>query len=310
MIQQDTTVVPADTTSSGLLRALEALGLESNEVVVKAIEAAAILILAWAAIRLAKLLLDRLQRRLADEDAATDTADNQRARTLTQLLRSLITAVVGIGAGLTVLDLFFPIGPLLAGIGVLGLAVSFGAQSLVKDVIAGFFILLENQFAIGDIVEVNGKSGVVERITMRIVGLRDVEGTLHIIPNGSITVVSNKTRVWARAVLDIGIAYKESVDDVIQVVQSEAEKFWRDPDWQPKLVNPPVVWGVQDLAESSVNVRLIADTKPAQQWGVRRELLRRIKNRFDQEGIEIPFPQRTLHLAQTDALMQLLARNR
>jgi small conductance mechanosensitive channel len=257
-----------------------------------------ILVMAWLAFRILKILTARLQRQFEDEDDADerDSAIEQRAKTMVHILNSVGAAAIGIAAGLTIMNLFIPIGPLLAGVGVVGLAISFGAQTLVKDFISGFFILLENQFAVGDIVEVNGKSGVVERVSLRVVSLRDVEGVLHTIPNGAISMVSNKTRTWARAVLDIGVAYKEKVDDVMRVISDVAAQLWEDEDWQQKLVKEPTVWGVQDLGDSSVNVRLVAETKPARQWEVRREMLRRIKTRFDEEGIEIPFPQRTVHL--------------
>ncbi|KPJ95747.1 MAG: hypothetical protein AMS18_02315 [Gemmatimonas sp. SG8_17] len=257
-----------------------------------------ILVIAWLAFRILKILTARVQRQFEDEDDQdeSDTAMEQRAKTMVHLLNSVGAAAIGIAAALTILNLFMPIGPLLAGVGMVGLAISFGAQTLVKDFIAGFFILLENQFAVGDIVEVNGKSGVVERVSLRVVSLRDVEGVLHTIPNGAIDMVSNKTRTWARAVLDIGVAYKERVDEVMRVVTDIAAGIWEDHEWRPKLIKEPMVWGVQDLGDSSVNIRLVAETRPARQWEVRRELLRRIKNRFDQEGIEIPFPQRTVHL--------------
>jgi small conductance mechanosensitive channel len=257
-----------------------------------------IIVVAWLAFRVLKVLTARIQRRFEDDDQTTVSEIEQRAKTVVHLLNSVGAAAIGIAAVLTILNLFIPIGPLLAGVGVAGLAISFGAQSLVRDIITGFFILVENQFAVGDIVEVNGKSGVVERITLRVVSLRDVEGVLHTIPNGAINMVSNKTRVWARAVLDIGVAYKENVDDVIRVVNEVGAGLWADPDWQSKLAKEPAVWGVQDLGESAVNIRLVVETRPGKQWEIRRELLRRVKNRFDAEGIEIPFPQRTLHVRQ------------
>jgi small conductance mechanosensitive channel len=267
-------------------------------VLVRATKVTAIVVVAWLAFRVLKVLTGRIQRRFEAEDQTTVSEIEQRAKTVVHLLNSVGAAAIGIAALLTILDLFIPIGPLLAGVGVAGLAISFGAQSLVRDIITGFFILLENQFAVGDIVEINGKSGVVERITLRVVSLRDVEGVLHTIPNGAVNMVSNKTRVWSRAVLDIGVAYKESVDHVIQVVEEVGAGLWNEPEWRPKLVDKPAVWGVQDLGESAVNIRLVVETRPGKQWEVRRELLRRVKNRFDAEGIEIPFPQRTLHVRQ------------
>jgi small conductance mechanosensitive channel len=190
--------------------------------------------------------------------------------------------------------------PLLAGAGILGRAVSFGAQSLVKDVISGFFILLENQFAVGDIVEASGKGGVVERMTMRVVQLRDLEGILHTIPNGSITVVSNRTRGWSRAVLEIGVAYGADVDRVLTVFRDEAARFNDDPAWKHRLDGKLEVPGVEKLDDSGVIIRTLVRTIPGSQWDAAREFRRRIKNRLDREGIEIPFPQRTVHMRVDD----------
>ncbi len=197
------------------------------------------------------------------------------------------------------LDIFMDIGPLLAGAGVIGLAVSFGSQSLVKDLIGGFFILSENQFDVGDVIEVAGKAGAVERMTLRVVVLRDVEGVVHFVPNGQITTVSNKTRLWSRVVLDVGVAYDTDIDHALEVLRDEAAAFFADGGWKPKLDEAPEVAGVQGLDDSAVTLRTMLRTQPGFQWEVAREFRRRVKNRFDREGIEIPFPQRTVHLRQT-----------
>ncbi|HXV85347.1 MAG TPA: mechanosensitive ion channel family protein [Gemmatimonadales bacterium] len=296
---------PAAQTGSGLDRLARILEVDLGLVVTRAAQVAAVLGAAYVAYRLLRLLTRRLERAVDDGDPGTLSEREQRGRTLAQLLNSVGAAAISLGAGLTILNLFMEIGPLLAGVGVVGLAVSFGAQSLVKDVISGFFILLENQFAVGDIIETNGKGGVVERMTLRVVMLRDVQGALHVIPNGSIDVVSNRSRGWSRAVLDIGVAYKENVDTVIRVMRQVAEHFWRDDAWRHLLVEEPAVWGVEALADSSVNIRLVAVTLPGKQWEISRELRRRIKNRFDQEGIEIPFPQRTLHWGDAEQVLRL-----
>lgn len=289
-------------------RILEVLSIDLGVVLVRAIQIAGIVALAYLGYRLLKLLTRRIEKAVEDDDPATVSEREQRAKTLAQLLNSVGAVAISIAAGLTILNLFVAIGPLLAGVGVVGLAISFGAQSLVKDVINGFFILLENQFGVGDVVEINGVGGVVEKLTMRVVMLRDLEGVLHVIPNGSITMVSNRTRGWSRTVLDVGVAYKEDVDHVIAVIRDVARKFWSDPQWKDQLVEEPAVWGVEALADSSVNIRLVATTRPGSQWNVGRELRRRIKNRFDEEGIEIPFPQRTLHLGDSETLLRLLSR--
>ncbi|HSM18386.1 MAG TPA: mechanosensitive ion channel family protein [Gemmatimonadales bacterium] len=263
------------------------------------LRAGIILLLSFAALRVSKGLMHRLERHLSEEEEGTGEhsyEDARRARTVAGLAYSVARIGIIATAILLVLNLFFPIGPLLAGVGVFGLALSFGAQSLVRDMISGFFILVENQFGVGDIIEVGGTSGVVERMTLRIVALRDVEGVLHIIPNGQIVKVSNKTRGWSRVVLDVGVGYGEQVDEVIAVLADVGREFTTDEEWADDLTADPVVQGVQGLADSAVNVRVVVDTKPGRQWEVKRELNRRIKNRFDSEGIEIPFPQRTVHL--------------
>ncbi len=282
------------------------LGVNLADALQQGLKAVGIAVLGWLAYRLLKVLTKRLPVLVGDDDPTTMNEREQRAKTLAQLLNSVGGVAMSIAAGLMILNLFINIGPLLAGVGVAGLAVSFGAQSLVKDVISGFFILLENQFGVGDIIEINGKSGVVERITMRVVALRDIEGVLHLIPNGSISMVSNKTRGWARAVLDIGVAYKENVDEVIRVMRAVGAELWADRQWREALAEEPAVWGVEALADNSVNIRLVANTQPGRQFEVGREIRRRIKNRFDAEGISIPFPQRTLHLGEANALLEAL----
>ncbi|NNG17476.1 MAG: mechanosensitive ion channel family protein [Gemmatimonadales bacterium] len=262
---------------------------------------AIIVLLAVVGLRVAKGLMRRVQRHIEEEERESPGEDTQRARTVAQLAYGVARVVIWITAILLVLNLFFPIGPLLAGVGVFGLALSFGAQSLVKDMISGFFILLENQFGIGDIIEVNGTSGAVERMTLRIVAVRDVEGVLHVIPNGTITQVSNKTKEWARVVLDVGVGYPEQVDSVIQVLREIAKEFAEDKAWAHQLTGATEVLGVQELSDSAVSIRVITMTRPGRQWDVKRELRRRIKNRFDSEGIEIPFPQRTVHLKSSPA---------
>lgn len=285
-----------------------AIGLQAETLVEKGLKALVILVLAWGGRRLLKVLTRRIERAVEDQDRSRLTEREQRARTLAQLLNSIGAVVIAVGAGLMVLNLFISIGPLLAGVGVAGLAISFGAQSLVKDVISGFFMLLENQFGVGDVVEINGKTGVVEQMTLRVVSLRDVRGHLHIIPNGAISMVSNRTRDFSRAVLDVGVGYGESVDRVIAVMNDLAQEFWNDQKWRAKLRDQPVVWGVQALGDSAVTMRLVANTLPGLQDEVNRELLRRIKNRFDAEGIEIPFPQRTVHLGDAGGLLDALSK--
>ena len=255
-------------------------------------------LLAWLVMRVIHLVARRIVAAVDDGDDSTLTVAEKRGQTIAQLLRSVGRVVVlGLTALLT-LDVFFDIGPLLAGAGILGLAVSFGAQSLVKDVIGGFFILLENQFVVGDVVEAAGKSGTVERMTLRVVMLRDLRGVLHIIPNGQIAAVSNFTRSWSRAVVEVSVAYSANVDHAIAVLQDEAERFAADAVWQARLEGAPDVLGVEQLGENGVTIRALLRTVPGAQWEVGREFRRRIKNRLDREGIEMSYPQRVVHLRQ------------
>jgi small conductance mechanosensitive channel len=274
--------------------------LESGVLLQKGVQIGLIWIGAWAFILGVRFLARRILRAVDDGDDSTLTAREKRGQTVAQLLRSVGRIVAVIAAVVFTLDVFIDVTPILAGAGIMGLAISFGAQSLVKDILSGFFILLEGQFAVGDIIEVAGKSGVVERMTMRVVQIRDLEGVLHTVPNGEITTVSNKTRGWSRALLEIGVAYGEKVDDVLHVFADEAKRMAADPHWALRLDGDPEVAGVTDLGDSSVVVRTLLRTVPGAQWEVGREFRRRIKNRLDAEGMEIPFPQRTLHLRVDD----------
>jgi small conductance mechanosensitive channel len=272
----------------------EFFDVEAAVLVRKVVAVALIWVVAWIAIRIIRLMARRILAAVDDGDDSTLTLREKRGQTVAQLLRSVGRVVVIVVALLATLNTFIEITPLRAGAGILGLAVSFGAQSLVKDVISGFFILFENQFAIGDVIEAGGKSGVVEKMTLRVVQLRDVEGAMHVIPNGEIKVVSNKTRGWSRAVVDIGVAYDEDVDHALTVVRDEAAQFTTDKTWGSQLDGPVEVLGVESLGDSAVVIRTLIRTQPGSQWNAAREFRRRMKNRLDREGIEIPYPQRVV----------------
>ncbi|MBB4634407.1 mechanosensitive ion channel family protein [Longimicrobium terrae] len=253
------------------------------------------LLLYWAL----RLVLRRVERALGDPTPGVLSAQTQRARTLLSLLRSMGMVLVAIlGVFMVLGSLGVNLGPLLAGAGVLGLAVSFGAQSLVKDIISGLFILFENQFGVGDVIRIEGVSGTVEKMTLRVVVLRDVHGVLHIVPNGEIKKVSNLTRTWARVVLDVGVGYREDPDRVIGVLRDLGRELYEDPQWKPLLLDPVEVPGIEAFGESAITVRVMAKTLPLKQWDVARELRRRIKYRFDREEIEIPFPHQTVTWAE------------
>jgi small conductance mechanosensitive channel len=255
-----------------------------------------ILALAWVALRVIKAIARRIVEHADDGDDSSVSEAERRGATIAQLVRGVGKVGVYCVTTLLALNVFVNIGPLLAGAGILGLAFSFGAQSLVKDVIAGFFILVENQFGVGDVIEIAGKSGSVERMTLRVTVLRDGEGTMHVIPNSAITTVSNKTRRWARAVVDLGVSYQDDVDKVIEVLRSEATKFATDPDWKSRLDGEPEILGVEQLGDRAVIIRSQIKTLPGAQWEVARELRRRFKSRLVLEGLENPVLQRVVEL--------------
>ena len=277
-------------------RFLDYFRVESADLIRALLRLTAIWVMAWLAGRIIRLISRRIVKAVDDGDDSHLSVREKRGQTVAQLLRSVGRVVITLVALLLSLDIFFDIGPLLAGAGILGLAISFGAQSLVKDIISGFFILLENQFAVGDVIETVGKSGTVERMTLRVVMLRDLRGVLHIIPNGQMTVVSNQTRGWARAVVEVGVAYEVDVDRALAVFRDEAATFGRDPVWEHRLDGAPEVLGIESLADSAVMIRTILRTLPGEQWAAAREFRRRLKARLDKEDIDIPYPQRTVHV--------------
>jgi moderate conductance mechanosensitive channel len=260
------------------------------------IQVGVILVASILVYQFVKLVVRRvLAREIEEEDPLVRRLKEQRVQTLSGLFTNVLLVIMVTITALTILDVFINIGPLLASVSVVGLAVSFGAQSLVKDIISGTFMLIEGQFGIGDVVRVGDTAGMVEKITLRTTILRDLHGVVHIIPNGEITRVSNLTKTWSRAVIDVGIGYRVNVDHAMETLRNIGAEFQADPEWGPLLVEPPEVLGIESLAESSVVIRLAAKTLPLKQWEVARELRRRIKLRFDAEGIEIPFPHLTFY---------------
>ena len=284
-----------------LRRLAQILEINGESMVRNGARVVGIWVLAWLAYRVVRLAAIRIEKAVDDGDDSVTTLRERRGKTISQLLRSMGRVVIYAIALLLTFNVFIDIGPILAGAGILGLAVSFGAQSLVKDVISGFFILFENQFAIGDVIEAGGKSGVVEKMSMRVVVLRDIQGAMHIIPNGEIKVVSNMTRGWSRAVVDVGVGYEEDVDRALGVVRDEAANFSTDPDWASQLDGPVEVPGLEALGDSAMIIRSLIRTQPGSQWAAAREYRRRLKLRFDRENIEIPFPQRRVHVQVDDS---------
>lgn len=250
-----------------------------------------ILLLAWVVSRIVKSVIRRIERLADDGDPHHTTEFEKRAQTISRILRQASAVLLWSVTIMLVLgELGVDLKPILAGAGILGLAIGFGAQALVKDVITGFFILLENQIRVGDSVTAAGCSGVVEAVNLRTTVLRDADGKTHIIPNSAITVVTNATRDWSRALLDVGVAYKEDTDRCIAVLREVGASLEKDPAFARKIIGPFDYQGVQDLGSSAVVLRVVAKTLPQDGVIVLRELRRRVKKAFDEAGIEIPFP--------------------
>lgn len=264
---------------------------------------------ALVVVRLASFITRRVEDAFEDNDPSTMNEREKQAATLGKVIRNITRILVlGVAVMMVLEELGIDIGPILAGVGLMGLAVGFGAQSLVKDFIAGMFVLIENQYNVGDVIKVAGASGLVEKITLRATTLRDYEGNVHIIPNGTIDVVTNKTRQWSRFVLDIGVAYKESVDEVMGILKEIGDELAADAKFASMITAPLEVLGVQDFADSAVIIRVMFTTQPVKQWTVGREFRRRVKNTFDAKGIEIPFPHTTIYLgdaAPMDGIMRV-----
>ncbi|MFH1538364.1 MAG: mechanosensitive ion channel family protein [bacterium] len=254
-----------------------------------------VIILCLVVIRIVRILTVRMERLVDDGDDSVTTAKEQRARTLSSIINNATRVIVALVGGMMVLqEIGFQVGPLIAGVGIFGLAVGFGAQNLVRDVVTGFFIILENQYGVGDVIKVCGIGGLVEDINLRVTTLRDIEGVVHYIPNGQIDAVSNMTKGWSRALVHVGVAYRENVDRVMEVLRGVCDEIKADPKFAPMLLDDFEIPGVEKLDDSSVVIRVMVKTQPLKQWDVMREMRRRFKNRLDEEGIEIPFPQRAV----------------
>jgi moderate conductance mechanosensitive channel len=279
---------PADTIApvppSILDRIAGSLSLDPSLVIRSLMELAVIWASAWVAMQILRLIVRRILRLVSDKDDRTLTAAEKRGQTIAGLVRSVGRTVVIIAALLLTLDIFLDIRALLAGVGILGLAISFGAQSLVKDVISGFFILFENQFVVGDVIEASGKTGTVERITLRSVSLRELDGTLHTIPNGLIGVVSNKTRSWSRAVVEVSVSQGVDLDRTLELFREEAARFYDDKAWHARFEGAPEVPGVEAITDTRVVIRTLLRTVAGSQWDIAREFRRRIRNRLAAEA--------------------------
>lgn len=257
-----------------------------------------ILILTLVVIKVVQLLMDKLFHRLF-RNQKDDIEIQKRSDTLKSVIRNIINITIVVVAVMMILDqLGVEIGPILAAAGVVGIAVGFGAQQLVKDIIQGFFILLDDQIRVGDVVQIADKGGLVENVNLRMITLRDLAGNVHFVRNGEITVVTNMTKEYSRYVFDIGVAYRENVDEVIEVVKQVDAELRDDPEFKNDILEPIEILGLDQFADSAVIIKARTKTLPIRQWAVGREFNRRLKKKFDELDIEIPFPHVTLYPGQ------------
>lgn len=268
-----------------------------------------ILLAALIGMKFLRLAINRLEALLIRASEATETvpgAAAMRIRTLMSVLWTIVVGLVWFTAVLTVLgQIGVNVAPILASAGVIGLAVGFGAQNLVKDFVSGFFLILENQVRVGDVAIINGTGGLVETISFRTIVLRDQSATVHVFPNGSINTLSNMTKDWSAYVMDIGVAYKEDTDRVVAVMRRVAAELQAEPDYGAVMLEPLEIIGVDAFADSAVIIKARLKTLPIRQWMVGREYRRRLKKAFDAEKIEIPFPHRTLYMGEASTPFQL-----
>lgn len=274
---------------------LELLKTVSSWLTTSGIKIIGILIALIILSQMSKWIVKWLERFIREKDPLQAVEATKRAQTLGKILRHALLTVIAFIAVLTILgEVGIQLGPLLATAGIGAVALGFGAQSLVKDVISGFFIILEDQYRIGDAINVAGVSGLVESVNLRKTVLRDLEGRVHTIPNGEIKKVTNLSKEWSRAVVDIGISYREDIDHIITLLSEIGKELANEEPYKSAILEPMEILGVEQFKESEIIIRMIVKTVPLKQWEVSRELRRRIKNRFDEKGIQIPFPHRLL----------------
>jgi small conductance mechanosensitive channel len=270
---------------------------------------AIVLLVAYLLVRVSRIVVKRIVDRLQSDDvqersarlrrrtglSLLDTSPNpglrrvQRAETIGAVLRSTIAIVIWATALFTILsELGVELAPLIAGAGILGVALGFGAQSIVRDFLAGLFMLIEDQFGVGDVIDAGPAIGTVEGVSLRTTRLRDVEGVVWHIPNGEIRRIGNQSQQWARALLDVPVSYTTNIQAATQVIKQVADAIWEDDEYRSAILAEPEVWGVEELGPDRMLIRLVVKTQPHEQWRVTRELRARIKAAFDEAGIDVP----------------------
>lgn len=264
------------------------------------ISSAFIIVGAWAIVRFGSVAIRKTVTRSIRPAAHHSRAEEiKREETVIQIVGGALNIIIWPLTLILIIAQFgVNVGPLIAGAGVVGVALGFGAQSLVKDIISGLFIIAENQYGVGDVVDLDGTSGQVQHITLRATVLRDLDGAVHHVPNGSIQRASNLSSEHSGVNLNVGVAYDSDLEKVIKVVNRVGKELAKDPDWQDQILETPAFLRVDDLGDSAIDIKITGSVKPLKQWEVTGELRKRLKIAFDKEGIEIPFPQRVIHQAK------------
>jgi moderate conductance mechanosensitive channel len=271
-----------------------------------------VVIAGLVALRIIKLMILHLEAVLIKAKEPTEAvpgSTRKRVATLAGILRTIGRFAIWAFVLLISLDqVGVNVAPLIAGAGIAGLAFGFGAQNLVKDVISGFFMILEDQVRVGDVAVINGTGGLVEAVTFRTIVLRDLAGVVHVFPNGSVNTLSNMTKVWSAYVIDVGVAYKEDTDKVVEVMRKVGEELKQDEKFGAQMLEPIEIFGVDNFGDSEVTIKARFKTQPLQQWNVGREYRRRLKKAFDARGIEIPFPHRSFYMGEASKPFEVLVR--
>ena len=259
----------------------------------------AIIIVAWLIKTFSGSLIEKTVRKaVVSKNFISPEAEKKREDTLIKIFDTTLRLIIWIVAAIMIVSEFgVEIGPMIAAAGIIGLAVGFGGQYLIRDLISGLFIILENQYRVGDVIRVGDISGTVEDINLRVSVLRDLDGTVHHIPHGEITKVANLSKEFARVNIDLGVAYDTDLEKLIKVIDKVGQELFNDSEWKEFIIEAPHFVRVNEFADSAIIVKILGDTKPLQQWAVAGEFRKRLKIAFDKEGIEIPFPQMVVHQA-------------
>jgi len=274
---------------------------ELSTIVTGAVQVLIIVAVTWILLWLVKKAVRKLiNARIPQIREESEEQLSSRSETLASVVNRVISFITWFIAFMMILTVFgINVAPIIAAIGLAGLAVGFAAQNIIRDYFHGFFIIMEDWFRVGEVATCSGQTGVVESMGLRLTVLRDLNGTMHVIPNSKIDQTSNMAREWARINLDISVGYNENLDRVFQVVNDVCTKFKEDSEWSEHMLTTPEVVRVNNLGDSGIEIKVMGDTKPMQQWALMGELRKRIKERFDEEGIEIPWPHTKVYFGNT-----------